>query len=268
VGAKFALVPCDEHGMQVDALAETIERCRAHTGALPKLIYTVINYSNPAGVSLSLSRRKQLMEVARRFAIPVLEDDPYGELRYDNEQIASLFSMADEGVIYASSFSKILAPGTRVAWTIGDRELIRKMIMIKQGSDLCTSMVSQVLVAEYCARGYLDTHLEKIRSHYAKKAMAMNEALDRHLPKNAASFAKVRGGFFFWLKMAGRDTRELFLKAVQAGVAFVPGESFYPLAQDTVGPLIDGRDCARLCFTFATEQEIEEGCRRLASCLA
>jgi 2-aminoadipate transaminase len=146
-GARFALVPCDSDGMQVDLLADTIERSRLATGRLPKLIYTIVNYSNPSGACLAEGRRRALADVAARFGIPVFEDDPYGELRYRGERIPALFSMAPAGIVYASSFSKILAPGVRVAWAVGDASLIRKMVIAKQGMDLCTSVVAQVLVA-------------------------------------------------------------------------------------------------------------------------
>ena len=266
-GARFALVSCDHEGMRTDLLAETIERSRAATGRLPKLIYTIINYSNPSGACLAEERRRRLADVAKRFGIPVLEDDPYGELRYSGERIPTLFSMADGGVVYASSFSKVLAPGVRVAWAVGDAALIRKMVIAKQGMDLCTSVVAQVLVAEYCRRGHLDGHLGKIRTHYAAKAAAMGAALREHLPAEAAEFAEPTGGFFFWVRLAC-DGQELFQRAVGEGVAFLPGATCFPDAAETVGEPSDGRRFARLCFTFAQPAEIAEGAKRLAAALA
>lgn len=265
-GARFALVPCDVDGMQTDRLAETIERCRLATGRLPKLIYTIINFSNPSGACLAEARRRQLVETAGRFGIPVFEDDPYGELRYGGARIPTLFSMASGGVLYASSFSKILAPGVRVAWAVGDAGLIRKMVIAKQGMDLCTSVVAQVLVTEYCRRGHLDGHLARIRAHYAAKAAAMGAALREHLPAGKVSFSEPTGGFFFWVRLAG-DGQELFRRAVDEGVAFLPGETCYPEAGETVGEPQDGRPFARLCFTFAQPTEIAEGAKRLAAAL-
>ena len=265
-GARFALVPCDADGMQTDRLAETIERCRLATGRLPKLIYTIINFSNPSGACLAEARRRQLVETTGRFGIPVLEDDPYGELRYSGARIPTLFSMASGGVLYASSFSKILAPGVRVAWAVGDAGLIRKMVIAKQGMDLCTSVVAQVLVTEYCRRGHLDGHLARIRAHYAAKAAAMGAALREHLPAGKVSFSEPTGGFFFWVRLAG-DGQELFRRAVDEGVAFLPGETCYPEAGETVGEPQDGRPFARLCFTFAQSTEIAEGAKRLAAAL-
>jgi 2-aminoadipate transaminase len=265
-GARFALVPCDEDGMRVELLPGVIERCRRECGRLPKLIYTIVNFSNPSGACLSEARRHELARLARELAIPVFEDDPYGELRYGGERIPTLFSMADGGVVFASSFSKVLAPGVRVAWAVGERDLIRKMVIAKQGMDLCTSVVAQVLVAEYCRRGHLESHLQKIRAHYAAKASAMAAALRDHLPSSVL-FAAPSGGFFFWLELGG-DSRRIFERAVEEGVAFLPGPAFYPEPSETVGEAADGAARARLCFTFAQPAEITEGCRRLARALA
>lgn len=266
-GARFALVPCDAEGMRVDLLDEVIATCQRETGRLPKLIYTIINFSNPSGACLAIERRRMLASVASRAGIPVLEDDPYGELRYRGDSLPTLFSMAEGGVLFASSFSKILAPGTRVAWAVGDAELIRKMVIAKQGMDLCTSMVTQVLIAEYCRRGHLDAHLARICAHYAAKARAMGVSLWKELPAGVASWDDPEGGFFFWVRIPGQDTQELFTRAVEEGVAFLPGAAFYPDPDETVGPTVDGSSFARLCFTFANDAEIAEGCSRLARAL-
>ncbi|MFI5168170.1 MAG: PLP-dependent aminotransferase family protein [Thermoanaerobaculales bacterium] len=266
-GARFALVPCDADGMQVERLPDVIEHCRRETGKEPKLIYTIVNFSNPSGACLATERRHALAAFAGQSGIPVLEDDPYGELRYAGERPPTVFSLANGGVVFASSFSKILAPGVRVAWVVGDAGLIRKMVIAKQGMDLCTSMVAQVLVAEYCQRGFLDAHLAKIRAHYAAKARAMAAALRNELPEGAASFSEPEGGFFFWLRLAAGDGRRLFDQAVERGVAFLPGVTCYPDAGEVVGEMVDGRPFARLCFTFAQSNEITEGCRRLAAAL-
>jgi len=267
-GARFALVPCDEKGMIVDALPEVIARCRAATGRPPKLIYSIVNFSNPSGACLGARRRPALAAVAAAHGVPVLEDDPYGELRWEGAHRESVFSHAAGGVVFASSFSKILAPGVRVAWAVGDADLIRALVVLKQGLDLCSSMVSQVLVSEYCHRGHLDEHLPRIRAHYAGKARAMATALARELPAGVANFTPPEGGFFFWLRFAGVDSQAVFERAVERGVAFLPGRAFYPTAAETVGPPGDGSACARLCFTFADPAQIDEGCRRLAAAIA
>jgi 2-aminoadipate transaminase len=268
-GARFLTVPCDDDGMLVDLLPDLLARCRRETGRAAKLIYSIVNFSNPSGACLAAERRRALAEVACRHRVPVLEDDPYGELRFRGDAIPSLYSLAaGEGVIYASSFSKILAPGVRVAWAIGDRELVRRMVIAKQGMDLCTSMVAQVLVAEYSARGFLDSHLVKIRAHYAGKAAAMAAELRGSLAGLPVHWSDPDGGFFFWLDLGNTNSETLFARAIEAGVAFLPGRAFFPETAETIGEAPDGRRFARLCFTFAQPEEIATGCRRLAAAFA
>lgn len=268
VGARFAVVPCDGDGMVVDALPAVLDACRRETGRFPRLIYTIINFSNPSGACLASGRRRSLADVAARYGIPVFEDDPYGELRYQGEALTPLFRETDGGVLYASSFSKILAPGVRVAWVVGEAPLVRAMAVVKQGSDLCTSVVSQVLVAEYCRRGHLDPHIRRMCAHYAGKRRALSEALRSHVPAGLARWHDPEGGFFHWLELAGQDSDGLFDRALDAGVAFLPGRHFFPDPAETVGPAADGRPFARLCFTFATPEQLDQGARRLATALA
>jgi len=268
-GARFLPVPCDEHGMRVDLLPDVLARCAQETGARPKLIYTIATFSNPSGACLAAQRRAALAELALRHGIPILEDDPYGELRYRGEPVPPVYSVAGgEGIVYMSSFSKILAPGARVAWAVGDRDVVRRVVIARQAVDLCTSMVAQVLVTEYAERGFLDSHLPKIRRHYAVKAEAMAAELRASLAGTPVTWSDPEGGFFFWLDLGDRDSGELFKDAVEQGVAFLPGQAFFPEAHETVGGPIDGRRFARLCFTFAQPDEIAEGCRRLAGALA
>jgi len=255
----FLTCPCDDDGMVVDALPEMIERARK-AGQKVKFIYTIVNFHNPAGVTLSVERRKKLLEIASKYGILIFEDDPYGHLRYDGDHLPTIFSLDNEGlVLFACSFSKILAPGTRVAWAVGDRDLIRSLVMVKQGVDLCTSVVAQALVYEYCRQGNMDSFLPKIIAHYGKKRDAMAQAFAKHLPADVR-FVKPQGGFFFWLKLPGVDTTKLFFKAIEHKVAFVTGPSFFPAG--------GGSDNLRTCFTFAAPDQIEEGARRLAQAIA
>lgn len=269
-GARFATVPTDGNGMVVDALPDVIERAVAATGARPKLIYTVPDFSNPSGACMSLERRRRLVELASELAIPIFEDDPYGRLRFTGEPLPTLKSLVGDAphVIYASSFSKVLAPGVRVAWTTAAEQLIRAMVLMRQGEDLCTSTVTQALVAEYCTRGLLEQHLGHIVAAYARKSRAMQRALERHLPANTAHWHQPQGGFFFWLELVAGSSRALFDRAVEAKVAFVPGDAFYPNPDEQVGEALGGDRYARLCFTYANEQEIDEGCMRLAAALS
>jgi 2-aminoadipate transaminase len=251
-----------------DRLAEVLESCRREHGRPPKLIYSIVNFSNPSGACLAADRRPRVLELARRHGVPVLEDDPYGELRFRGESLPSLYRLAGgDGVIWAGSFSKVLAPGVRVAWAVGEAAIIRRMVLVKQGVDLCTPVVSQALAAEYCRRGHLERHLPAIRTHYAAKAAAMAAALTAALPAGRAEWQEPEGGFFFWLRLAGVDSRVLFERAVERGVAFLPGAAFFPDPVETVGAPVDGAPFARLCFTFTQPEEIAEGCRRLAAAL-
>jgi 2-aminoadipate transaminase len=253
-GAKFLTVPCDSDGMNVDHLARVIESCR-NSGDAVKFIYSIVNFQNPSGSTLSTERRKKMLEIADKYDLIIFEDDPYGHLRYEGTDRPTIFSMdTTDRVVYACSFSKILAPGARVAWIVGHKDIIRSMVMVKQGVDLCTSVVAQALVARYCTDGHLDGFLPKIIGHYRKKRDGMAAAFAKYLP----SFVKYdvpEGGFFFWLKTPGIDTRRLFDRAVERGVAFVHGRAFFANG--------GGDDCLRACFTFAREDELEEGARRL-----
>jgi 2-aminoadipate transaminase len=269
-GARFAAVPTDADGMVVDLLPEVIERAQAASGRLPKLIYTVPDFSNPSGACMSLERRQRLVEISADLRVPVIEDDPYGRLRFSGEDLPNLKALAGDApnIIYASSFSKVLAPGVRVAWTIAAPDLIRSMVLMRQGEDLCTSTVTQALVAEYCKRGLLESHLQHIIDTYARKSSAMQAALTKHLPAGSASWHQPQGGFFFWLELASGDSRSLFDRAVASKVAFVPGGAFFPDEEEQVGEVLTGARFARLCFTFANEEAIDEGCRRLGGVLA
>lgn len=269
-GARFATIPCDADGMQVELLPEIVDRVVAETGRRPKLVYTVPDFSNPSGACLSRERRQRLVALAAELSVPVFEDDPYGKLRYSGEPAPNLKRLVGAGreVVYASSFSKVLAPGVRVAWTVADPELIRSMVLMRQGEDLCTSTVTQALVAEYCRRGHLDGHLGRILEVYSGKCRAMQAALEAHLPVGAALWSEPEGGFFFWLALAAGSSRELFDRAVAERVAFVPGGAFYPDADEQIGESHTGDRFARLCFTFADTEAIDEGCRRLARALS
>lgn len=268
-GARFAAVPCDRGGLRVDELPGVVDRVIEETGRRPKLVYTVPDFSNPTGATLAADRRARLVELASELELPVLEDDPYSRLRYAGEPLPPLARLGgDDGpVVYASSFSKVLAPGVRVAWVVGPPQLIRTMTLLRQGADLCTSTVTQALVAEYCRRGHLDRHLAHILDVYATRRDAMLEAMDRRLDRSTVDWHPPDGGFFVWARFTDRTADAAFERAVAEGVAFVPGGAFHPGAGEQVGEPVTGPDRARLCFTFADAAAIDEGCRRLAHAL-
>ena len=164
-------------------------------GRKVKFIYTIVNFHNPGGSTMSVERRKRLAEISKKYNVPVFEDDPYGYVRYEGEHLPSIFSFHDEGgVLYAGSFSKILSPGTRVGWVAGPKDIIRNLTVFKQGTDLCSSPITQALVAEYCSKGYLDDHLPVIINNYRVKRDAMEKELraapgppGRHMVKRGSS---------------------------------------------------------------------------------
>ncbi len=253
--AEFLTVPCDEDGMKVDLLPGIIEKALSE-GKSIKYIYTIVNFHNPLGCDLVLERRKKMLEIAKKYDILIFEDDPYGYVRFDGEDIPSIFSMDDTGhVLFSCSFSKILAPGTRVAWCAGPPELIRKMAVVKQGVDVCTSVVAQAMVYEYGRLGYLDSFLPKIIDHYRKKRNAMEKAFWEHLPTDQVSWQTPRGGFFYWMYSKNIPAKDLFEKAVSKNVAFVLGHPFYPNG--------GGEKEFRMCFTFASPEQTEDGVKRL-----
>jgi 2-aminoadipate transaminase len=258
-GAEFLTVPCDEKGMKVELLPEIIEKANKQ-GKKIKFIYTIVNFHNPLGCDLSVERRKKLLEIAEEHNLVILEDDPYGYVRFDGEDPPTIYSMDTTGrVLFACSFSKILAPGTRVAWCVGDSELIRKMTVFKQGVDVCSSVVAQAMVYEYCRLGHLDAFLPKIVDHYRKKRDAMEEAFRTYLPEDQVRYQTPKGGFFYWLETPNVQAKELFDKAIEKKVAFVLGEPFYPNG--------GGAHNFRMCFTFASPEQTEEGISRLGDAI-
>lgn len=259
-GASFAGVPMDKHGMIVGRLPEIIERIRAE-GKTPKFIYTIVNFQNPGGATMSVERRKELAALSEKYNIPVFEDDPYGYVRFDGEHLPSVFSfdMADS-VMYGGSFSKILSPGTRIGWVCGNAGIVRQMAIFKQFTDLCSSPITQAMVYEYCKNGYLDAHLPNIIKNYRVKRDAMQRSLDRHLKPLGVSWVKPEGGFFYWLDFGGVSSSQLARKALEKKVAFIPGEPF--CVDKSIGERF-----GRINYTFSKPDVIEEGVRRLAEAI-
>lgn len=258
-GAKFICIPCDSEGMIVDRIPEEVEKVRSGGGKV-KFIYTIPNFQNPVGCTMSMSRREKLLRISEDLELAILEDDPYGYIRFDGEHLPTLFSMDKKGlVIYGGSFSKILAPGTRVGWCFGDPDIIRKMTVFKQGVDTSTSVVSQALVYEYSNKGYLDTRLPGIIEHYRKKRDLMDQAFRKYLPPEEVEYNTPEGGFFYWMKTPSILTDDLFDKAIGKKVAFVKGEPFFPEG--------GGQHEFRMCYTFASPEQIEEGVKRLGEAM-
>lgn len=259
-GAGFAGVPMDESGMIVDKLPELIAKLRAD-GKNPKFIYTIVNFQNPGGATMSVERRRQLAEISDKYAIPVFEDDPYGYVRFDGEHLPSIFSFDKAGnVMYGGSFSKILSPGTRIGWVCGNANIVRQMAIFKQFTDLCSSPITQAMAFEYCKNGYLDSHLPVIIDNYRVKRDAMQRSLEKYLKPLGVSWVKPEGGFFYWLDFGGISSSELARKALEKKVAFIPGGPFC-ISKET------GERYGRVNYTFSKPEVIDEGVRRLAEAI-
>jgi 2-aminoadipate transaminase len=223
-----------------------------------KFIYTIPNFQNPAGVTMSPERRRRLLELARLYDIPVVEDDPYGRLRFEGGHMKPLRSLDDE-VIYLGTFSKIFAPGLRLGWVTAPKPILAKILLVKQGADLCGSNFAQVTAERYFLGTRWRRVLQGLTATYSERRDAMLAALDEHFPPEAR-WTRPDGGFFVWVEMpAYVDCASMLAEAVEHGVTFVPGDGFFPDGR--------GRNCMRLAFCYAEPEKIAEGIRRLAEVL-
>ncbi len=257
----YAVVPMDDDGMQVEALEKILAQDAARPGrGRIKLIYALPNFQNPTGRTMSLERRSRLVEISARFGVPIVEDDPYGELRYEGEHLPSLKSFDTEGnVIFLGTFSKILAPGFRLGWTIASPSALEQIIHAKQPSDLHTGMAQQ-MATEYVTRdGFVDRHVETIKRFYRERRDVMLRAMAEHFPPEAR-FTRPAGGLFVWAELPSHiDTRDLLLEAVKGKVAFVPGQGFHADGS--------GTNTMRLNFSNVPPEKLEEGVRRLGAAI-
>ncbi|HEV2147003.1 MAG TPA: PLP-dependent aminotransferase family protein [Longimicrobiaceae bacterium] len=251
-------VPSDAGGLDVDALEALLSE-----GPRPAFVYVIPEGHNPLGVSLGLDRRLRLVELARCFGVPLVEDDAYGFLRYDGAAPPPLRALDAEWVLYVGSFSKIFAPGLRVGWLIVPEPLIPSLSILKHGSDLDVSTLAQRCIAAFLDTGALPGHLDAVRAEYRARRGAMLGALERHFP-STAQWTAPAGGMFVWVRLPeGTDTVALLRRAVASErVAFVPGPAF--CAHDPG----QAAHCMRLCFASLPPERIEEGIARLARALA
>jgi 2-aminoadipate transaminase len=252
-GAELLEVPVDADGLQVDQLTELV----AATGRRPKAIYTIPTFQNPSGTTLSLDRRRALLEMADGWGAVVIDDDPYGLLRFAGEQLPSLRELGGGNPLVFSvrTFSKIIAPGLRVGWVDAAPELQQLLINAKQAMDTCTNLPAQRLVARFLADGHLDAHLLTLRAEYLGRKAAMQEALSEHLG-DIATWTDPEGGFFLWVTLTnGVLATELFEVALAEGVAFIPGNAFSAAGRFP--------DALRLCFASTTADRTREGVIRL-----
>jgi 2-aminoadipate transaminase len=256
--AAFESIPIDHDNMRMDLFEERTRKL-ARRGKPLKIVYVLPNFHNPAGVTMPEKNRKKLIDLASDYDLIVLEDDPYSELRYTGEPVPPIKSFDDEGrVVYMGTFSKILAPGLRTGWLLADPEILRKLVIAKQSTDVCTNVLSQRIAHEYIVQGHIEPQIEKIKKIYGRKLDIMLRGLDKYAPSEV-KWVKPEGGMFLWVTLPETiDSGELLTKALKKRVAFVTGKAFY------VDPR-DGRNALRLNFTHPSDDTITEGLKRLGS---
>ncbi len=253
--AETIQVGMDEEGMRIDEVEDVISALAAE-GRRPKFIYSVPSFQNPAGVTLSSERRHRLVELAREREVLIVEDNPYGMLRYEGAAEEPLYKLdGGDYVVYLGTFSKILSPGIRVGWILAPPPVMEKIVLGKQATDLCTSTLTQYFVAEFFAEGRWREYIESLVRLYRSRRDAMLDSLARHFPAEA-TWTKPEGGLFVWATLPEYiDTSDLLARALRENVAFVPGAAAFVDGR--------GRSSMRLNFSGSTEDEIREGIRRI-----
>ncbi|MDR2672599.1 MAG: PLP-dependent aminotransferase family protein [Coriobacteriales bacterium] len=253
---RVVTIPFDEDGMLTSTLATELKRL-AQNHIKPKFIYTIPNFHNPGGVTMSLERRRQLLELANEYEILVIEDDPYGRLRYSGESVPCLRSL-DAKVVYLGTVSKIFAPGLRTGWVIAPHPVLAKLNMVKQGSDLCGSALNQVIVEHYFKDVDWRGNLAMLARHYHARRDAMLAALEELFPPEAM-WTHPTGGFFVWVTLPPyMDTTQMLPTALDRGVTFVPGDGCYPAGSGL------GKNAMRIAFCYEEPAKLREAIVRLA----
>lgn len=264
-GARYAPVPLDDEGLRVDVLEEVLKKQPV------KLMYLIPTFQNPTGITMSLARRHKVLDLAERYGVPILEDDPYSALRFAGDPVPSLQALdaarhpinAEKGsyvqgnVIYLGSFSKTLTPGLRLAWAVCPPEIAQQMVMAKQGADLHSNALSQTIAYEFIRRGWLPGQIERIRKMYHERRNAMCDAIAKYFPKDV-QYTRPEGGLFLWVTLPGDiDTVAMLKDAAARKVAFVPGAPFF----------VDGsgKNTLRMSFASVPPATIEEGIKRLGA---
>jgi len=246
----YQTVSMDEEGMVISEVEDAIRKSK------PRFIYAVSNFQNPSGITMSRERREDLVKLAKEYYIPVIDDNPYGELRYAGEDLPSLKKLGGDLVIELGTFSKIISPGLRIGWIFTTKEVMAVFERMKQSADLHTNTFAQFVVYEYIKAGNLDKHIELIKAEYSKRRKVMIESLKKYCP-SYVKWTKAEGGLFLWVFLPEHvSATELLKKAIEKKVAYVPGKPFYVRE--------DKEHALRLNFSNATPEKIEEGIKRLA----
>lgn len=253
-GAHMVGVPMDDDGMKMDALEQAVK-----DNPNTKFIYTVPSFQNPTGRTMTADRRQKMIEIADKYNIMILEDDPYGAIRFAGKDVAPVKTYDhDERVIYMSTFSKILAPGLRIGWIVAEKTLVKKFTLMKQTVDVHSDNLTQHIIAKYMAEYNIDDHIAKIRDVYRRREGLMMDAIEKYFPKDAR-YSHPEGGLFIWVEVPGVDTQSLFNTCIDHDVAFVPGEPFYA---DKVIP-----GTFRLNYSNMQDDKIVTGIERLGNAI-
>ncbi len=247
-GIKIVGVEMDHYGMRMDVLREKLKKYPN-----PKFIYVIPNFQNPSGITMSFERRKELLEIANERGLTVIEDDPYGALRFAGAHVPALKSM-DNDVVYLGTFSKVLSPGIRLGYVVGPHDVIEKLNIAKQAVDLATSSVSTYIAQAYVSGGYMDKQIPKIIDLYRQKRDLMIESFVNYFPGDV-EYTRPNGGMFLWVTRKGANTDKMFEEAVKQKVLYVVGSAFYPDE--------DNHESMRLNFTYSSNENIVEGVKRL-----
>ncbi|MFR8512213.1 PLP-dependent aminotransferase family protein [Megasphaera sp.] len=255
-GPEFVEVPTDDKGI----IPEELEKILAKYGDRVRMMYVIPEFQNPTGITWPMERRKAFMDIINRYDFPVLEDDPYGELRFDGDKVPSLKSMDTKGnIIFLGSFSKILMPGLRIAWMVADPTIIDKVVKLKQAVDLQSSSFGQRQTSFFIDMYDLDAHVAKIKELYKKRRNLMCDSMKEYFPEGI-TFTYPEGGLFTWVTLPeGMDAKELMPKVLAKNVAYVPGGPFYPHGGNA--------NHFRLNYSNMPEERIVEGIKRLAEVL-
>ncbi|MBN2281773.1 MAG: PLP-dependent aminotransferase family protein [Candidatus Marinimicrobia bacterium] len=251
--ANMIGISMDNDGMKMDELEKTLSESEKQ----PRFIYTIPDFQNPSGITMSVERRNQLIAIAEKYGVPIVEDSPYRELRYIGETLPSIWKLSGgKNVIMLKTFSKILFPGMRMGWVVAEEEIIDKFVVLKQSVDLCTPSFNQLILASYIEKGMMKETIEKAKKCYKPKKDAMLKSLEKFMPPGVR-WSKPEGGMFLWVELPESiDTKEIFMTAIEHDVAYVIGAPFYHDGR--------GKNTMRLSYSFPSLEQIREGIERLA----